>query len=692
MKIFSIFLASFLLAAPLFAADLNYEVSAAKLDKSRNNLSPTTGGSAFSFEPQDIENLPQGQMTSLNQVLLRAPGVVQDSYGQIHVRGDHSALQYRLNGIIIPEGISGFGQSFDTNFVESVDLLTGALPAQFGYRSAGVVDIKTKKGTLNKAGRSTVMVGGNNTVGLNQQISGSQGRLSYYLNAGYLQNSRGIESPTSAKNSIHNNSKQDKFFGYFSYLLDASQRLTFMLGNSTGRFQIPNNPNADQSGNYTLNGFGNSFNINNLNENQKEASTYAVAALQGISSSDVDYQISAFTRYSTLNFQSDYVGDLIINGVASNINRQSLMNGLQGDMSYDVNEKNKLRYGFYFTTETFKNRSANFLFPTDINGDQAANDPSRVNDSHSKSAQFYSLYVQDEFKPIEKLTLNFGARFDKSAAYLNEQQISPRFGAVYEMSKKTKLHAGFSRYFTPPPLAQIANPNLNNFADTTNAPENFNNGKARAERSSYYDLGIAQKFTPHLTIGLDGYYKSVRNLLDSGQFGNAPIYSSFNYQKGEIYGIELSGDYKKDNFSAFFNFAAQNARAKNAVSSQYLLENGEISYLQNHYAHLDHLQKYTASAGVAYKYHQVNYAADMLYGSGLRTGDNNLNSMPAYTQFNASIARDVNMFLLNKINLRLSLLNLFDSTYKLHDGSGIGVAATQYGPRRTLYLTISKQF
>ena len=107
---------------------------------------------------------------------------------------------------------------------------------------------------------------------------------------------------------------------------------------------------------------------------------------------------------------------------------------------------------------------------------------------------------------------------------------------------------------------------------------------------------------------------------------------------------------------------------------------------------LDHSQSYTASTGASYLFLQTKYSVDAIYGSGLRTGENNINSMPAYLQINASAARDVNLFSAGKFNIRLAVVNLFDQIYQLHDGSGIGVAASQYGPRRTLYLIVSKSF
>ncbi len=123
--------------------------------------------------------MPLGASTPVNQILLQAPGVVQDSYGEVHVRGDHANLQYRINGVIIPESISGFGQTLDTRMIESMSLLTGALPAQYGLRTAGVVDITTRSGQkLGNGGSVGLTTGSHATFDPTLSGWGSAGRWS----------------------------------------------------------------------------------------------------------------------------------------------------------------------------------------------------------------------------------------------------------------------------------------------------------------------------------------------------------------------------------------------------------------------------------------------------------------------------------------------------------------------------------
>src|SRR3569832_2646260 len=134
-------------------------VSAARLDAARVGIQPQTGASTYTLSAAAIDNQPGGDNNLLNQVVLQAPGVAQDSYGQLHVRGEHNGLQYRLNGIIIPEGISVFGQTFDPRFIGSLKLITGALPAEYGDRTAGIIDVQTKPGLFAPGGQIGVFGG-----------------------------------------------------------------------------------------------------------------------------------------------------------------------------------------------------------------------------------------------------------------------------------------------------------------------------------------------------------------------------------------------------------------------------------------------------------------------------------------------------------------------------------------------------
>ena len=85
---------------------LDVNVIAKQLDIARQQIQPSLGATVYDFGLQAIETQPQGDNQPLNRLLLQAPGVTQDSFGQLHVRNDHANLQFRLNGVQLPEGIS----------------------------------------------------------------------------------------------------------------------------------------------------------------------------------------------------------------------------------------------------------------------------------------------------------------------------------------------------------------------------------------------------------------------------------------------------------------------------------------------------------------------------------------------------------------------------------------------------------
>ncbi|MDE2343407.1 MAG: TonB-dependent receptor plug domain-containing protein, partial [Betaproteobacteria bacterium] len=161
----------------------------------RNLVSPDSGATQYSFSDADIARLPQGDATPMNQVLLQAPGIVQDGFGQVHVRGDHANLQYRVNGVMIPESLGGFGQMFDTRMADKLTVLTGALPAQYGYRTAGVVDIRTRGPESEPGGEFSVQGGSRNYGETGGVANGSVGRFSYNLTGSLMTSQQGIDNP-----------------------------------------------------------------------------------------------------------------------------------------------------------------------------------------------------------------------------------------------------------------------------------------------------------------------------------------------------------------------------------------------------------------------------------------------------------------------------------------------------------------
>src|SRR5271166_208165 len=167
------------------AVSVDIDVISRRLDVARQQIQSSLGATVYDFTPQALEVIPRGENAPLNEVLLRAPGVAQDSFGQIHVRGEHANVQYRLNGVELPEGLSVFGQAIESRFANSMSLITGALPAQYGFQTAGVVDIQTKTGITNPGLAITMYGGQQNWLQPSFEYGGGSGPVDWYVTADY---------------------------------------------------------------------------------------------------------------------------------------------------------------------------------------------------------------------------------------------------------------------------------------------------------------------------------------------------------------------------------------------------------------------------------------------------------------------------------------------------------------------------
>ncbi len=667
-------------------------------DKSPDEIAPSLGAVAYTIGSSQIQAMGQGENASFQEILLQEPGVVQDEFGEVHVRGDHGNVQYRLNGVSLPEGLNGFAQAVDPHLIHSVTLLTGTLPAQYGDRIAGIFDITTKSGSQLNGNDVSVYGGSYDTIHPSGSFGGTKSNIDYFITASYLHNNLGIDNTTADRNPLHDLTDQEKLFGYFADRFDKTSRATLLLSASYSDFQIPNTPGLTPS--YTLNG-GPTANSSIINENQNEQNYYAVLSYQKFAR-NFSGQMSVFSRYLDLDFSPDEVRDLLFNGNASKVKNTDLANGVQADGDYTLGEHHTLRGGFVatFDAEQLENTasvfpSASQFAPSGMGQDeptptpQSSSTPETINARGRNSGIKSGVYLQGQWQLTDRLTLNYGLRYDRFDVQSDhEGQVSPRANLVWQMDEATTAHIGYARYFQTPTLQYIPPSVVKQFEYTTDAPFNGQDGPQKCERDNYYDAGISRQITPAWQVTLDGYYKQARNLIDDGQFGTAVILDNFNYAKARVYGAELSSIYKHGPLSLYGNFSYVQAEASDINSVQNEFPDNEFNYIANNYIQLDHQGQFTGSGGLSYTLlTDTLLHTDFLYGDGLRRGFANLGKNPSYVTVNLGVEHVWRPHLagISELKLRFDCLNLFDEIVKLRDGSGLGVAAPAYGPRRAFY-------
>src|SRR5438045_2090957 len=358
-------------AAPGTATVEQVVVTSQESDISREAIVSSLGATRYTVGPDRLDSQAQGEDAPFNQTLLRFPGVAQDSFGQLHVRGEHANLQYRIDDVLLPESIPGFGQVLETRFADNISLITGALPAQFGFRNTGVIDIHTKSGAVFQQGDASVYGGSFDTIMPSFEYGGVSGKLNYYWTGSYLHDGIGIENPTGSANPLHDDTDQYRMFGYSSYIIDDTSRFVLLTSGYHGDFEIPNNPG--QTPEFTDMGRS-KFNSAALDETQVEQDAYAILAYQK-KMGDFNMQASVFTLYSSVIFRPDNTGDLIFNGVASRVDRDIFSNGVSLEASYKLTDQHTLRGGFFFTEQHATVATTTLVFTVDADGNQTSTIP-----------------------------------------------------------------------------------------------------------------------------------------------------------------------------------------------------------------------------------------------------------------------------------------------------------------------------
>ncbi|GEM_PF-222819 len=660
--------------------------------RTQNGLSDN-GATKYTMSERDISELPKGDYTTLSDVLAQMPGVSYDRNGLIHVRGwAIGNVQYQVNGVTLPFNIytnSGFVQVLNSFIVKDVSLLDGILPAQYGFENDGVVQVTTKNGCADKGGNVGIYGGQRETAQPSVEMAGCHGKLSYYVMGMYLHNNIGFSSATPGPNPIHDESDLGEGFGYFTYDISPTTRLSLITGLAAWNSQFPDSIGLAPQ--YSLAGVNPvTYPSTAINDNFEQRDYWAVLALNGLITPTLSYQLAYSTHFQSQHYLPDPVGDLIYQGASPDALVEGLANTFQGDFTYHFMSSHTVAAGFYVGAYNTYARSLTLTFPVNDQGQQTSDTPISVADGLNGLNMVYGVYLQDTWDINERLSANFGARWDKVTGFATGEQLSPRVNLVYKARPDTTLHAGFARYFQVPNFFALSPNAFGAFANTSAGFGSVLEGPfPKPERDWYWDVGAVYRVTPHLVYQHDDYFRLDRDYLDYGYFGYVPIDIPFNFSHGYGWGTENSLTYNIENLTLRLNLSIGQETDKGIATGQYNFDQAELQYINTHYIVLDHEPLVAVSGGLAYHWGKYLFSVDGIYGSGYVGGFANTQQEPMWWWINLGVARKFSLPWIGEVEERVIVNNVFNRTNLLRPAGGIGIFQAMYSPRLAVYNSIA---
>lgn len=654
----------------------------------------------YSVSRKDIETLPKGNNNDVYEVLLTIPSVAYGALKQTHIRQDHANAQFRIDGIPIPDTVSGaFADIVPPRAWERADMILGGMEAQYGNRTVLVLDITSKSGTRPGFGSVQMFGGSNETVNPSFEYGGAIGeKVRFYVLNSFVSTNRGIEPPTLGKTNDHNQSEKNNTYLRGDYQHDNRNSISWVFLNSVAKYQIPTIPNLEANPDVLtlLPGFTPNAS-QSVNQFQKENNQYSHLVLRHDVNAANFFNVGLYFRRGQADFNTDPLNALafesdVNSAQTSNQRRMAYSGGVRVDHTWVPNSQHLFKTGMQIDYSRANNTAQIFAF--DTSGGTPVG-PVISREASNQNIQWREeFWVQDQWSPNSQWTFNVGARLDVIQGFYNEGQVSPRVGITYKYNQANVFHAYYGRLFTPPNIEQVAFVRLN-VQNTTAQPDDPTGFSPRAERSHYFEVGSYHAISRYATLELTGYYKLDHFMSDAGQFGSTPLLNSFAFERGWKRGIDGALKVQiTDDLTGRGNVAWGQCKGYGLQSGQYLLDQGEINDINsNGGVFCDHSQFMTSSAVLSYRLlERTHVTGQMLYGSGLRTAQEgaktNSSHENSYTVYNASITHTIPLpWHDQKMLLGFDILNLLDQQYFYNRGEGsIGLGIAHAGMPRSYFF------
>ncbi len=515
-----------------------------------NLVESDASSSATTIGESSVRHMPRTNRNRLLQELVAsAPGSATENNGLVHVRGVDDGILYVIDGIPIADRLDAVSASpIDTDTINSLQVITGNIPAEFGGRSAAVVVVHPKSGIDSPlVGDFTLGTGDFRT---DEIAAGLGGRLKrdfgFYFN-GSTHRSDWFLDPVALGN-FNNHGGGVNLSLRADWHATAKDTLIFNLSGNGSDFKVSNDVDQEEAGQrqrQTLRDNAQSFTWAHV-WNTRTVTDFAY--FRRAHESTLKSNESALPLFAEQDRQHTR------QGVLASITHELRGHNFKAGIDF---QRVSLREFFnFFVTDQEKARER------EISNKVVAFDkdnPFTFLDRTTRNQ--FSAYVQDAFSIFKNLSLQLGLRYDRSRLLISAQQFSPRLGGVYYIPKsKTAIRVSFNRLYQPPQVdnlllsASDQARQLSPFA----TPAGGGNAAIKPERASAWEAGFAQGVGGLFKLDAVYWCRNFRNVGDPNVFFNTTIIFPNSVAKGYSRGVDVRLDVpERRGFSAYLSYTNQ---------------------------------------------------------------------------------------------------------------------------------------